>query len=149
MHFGFLKDMVRQGVIPCLILLLFVSGCQRTGKLSPELQARFEKEGIVRRADDLTFRRTSAIGQRDSTWDEKRASIVVTQESVFLHVDGKPLVEIRPRSTGFYEVHRDHERISLRAGGGKSAANWSFRPPEDPEGWTGDIRAVIKRARTR
>jgi hypothetical protein len=74
---------------------------------------------------------------------------VVTHESVFLHVNGKPQVEITPRSTGFYDVHRDHERLSLRAGGGKSAASWSFRPPQDPEGWTEDIRAVIKRARNR
>jgi hypothetical protein len=135
--------------ILCLILPLIVSGCQKTGKLSSELTARFEKEGIVRSADDLTFRRTIAVGQRDSTWDEKRASIVVTHESVFLHVNGKPLVEITPRSTGFYDIHRDHERLSLRAGGGKSAANWSFRPPEDPEGWTADIRKVIRNARHR
>src|SRR5690349_18238875 len=101
-----------------LTLPLLVSSCQKTGKLSPELTARFEKEGIVRRADDLTFRRTTAVGQRDSTWEEKRASIVVTHESVFLHVNGKPLAEITPRSTGFYEIHRDHERLSLRAGGG-------------------------------
>jgi hypothetical protein len=135
--------------ILCLILPLIVSGCQKTGKLSSELTARFEKEGIVRSADDLTFRRTIAVGQRDSTWDEKRASIVVTHESVFLHVNGKPLVEITPRSIGFYDIHRDHERLSLRAGGGKSAANWSFRPPEDPEGWTADIRKVIRNARHR
>jgi len=133
----------------CLILPLIVSGCQKTGKLSPGLTARFEKEGIVRRADDLTFRRTTAVGQHDSTWDEKRASIVVTHESVFLHVNGKPLVEITQRSTGFYDIHRDHERLSLRAGGGKSAANWSFRPPEDSEGWTDDIRTVIRNARHR
>lgn len=135
--------------VVCLILPLIVSGCQKTGKLSPELTARFEKEGILRRADDLTFRRTTAVGQRDSTWDEKRASIVVTHESVFLHVNGKPLVEITTRSTGFYDIHRDHERLSLRAGGGKSAASWSFRPPQDPEGWTDDIRAVIKNANHR
>jgi hypothetical protein len=128
---------------------LLVTGCQKTGKLSPELASRFEKEEIVRRADDLTFRRTTAVGQRNSTWDEKRASIVVTRASVFLHVNGTPLVEITPRSTGFYEIHRDHERLSLRDGGGKSAVNWSFRPPQEPEGWTSDIRAVIKRARHR
>ena len=51
--------------VVCLILPLIVSGCQKTGKLSPELTARFEKEGIVRRADDLTFRRTTAVGQHD------------------------------------------------------------------------------------
>ena len=125
-------------------------GCQvKTGKLSRELQAQFEKEGIVRRADDLTFRRTRTPGRRDSGWDEKRASIVVTREGVFLHENGKPFVEITPRSTGFYEVHRDHERLSLHAGSGKSATSWSFRPPDDAEGWAVDIRTVIKNAKAR
>ena len=133
----------------CLALATVTFGCQKTGKLSPELQARFEKEGIIHRADNLTFRRTRAAGQRDSGWDEKRASIVVTRESVFLHVNGKPLVEITPRSTGFYEVHRDHDRISLHAGSGKSALSWSFRPPEDADSWAVDIRAVIKNAKSR
>lgn len=108
--------------------------------------ARFEKEGILRRADDLTFRRTISAGQ---SWDEKRASIVVTHESVFPHVNAKPLVEITPRSTGSYEVHRDHDRLSLHAGSGKSAASWSFRPPDDADGWAVDIRAVIKRSKSR
>ena len=138
-----------RGLIAALGLTLLASGCQKTGKLSPELSARFEKEGIVRRADGLTFRRTVAAGERDSGWNEKRASIVVTPESVFLHVNGKPLVEITPRSTGFYEVHRDHDRLSLRAGGGKSAASWSFRLPDDADGWAMDIRAMIKNAKSR
>ena len=133
----------------CLSLALLTVGCQKTGKLSPELQARFEKEGILHRADNLTFRRTRVAGQRDSGWDEKRASIVVTRECVFLHVNGKPLVEITPRSTGYYDIHRDHDRLSLRAGSGKSALSWSFRPPDDAEAWAVDIRAVIKNAKSR
>lgn len=133
----------------CLLLALLTAACQKTGKLSPELQARFEKEGVAHRADDLTFRRTRPAGQRDSGWDEKRASIIVTRESVFLHTNGKPLVEITPRSTGFYEVRRDHDRISLHAGSGKSALSWSFRPPDDAEKWTIDIRTVIKNAKSR
>lgn len=136
-------------VIVCLGVALLATGCQKTGRLSPELTARFEKEGIVRRADDLTFRRTIATGQRNSSWEEKRASIVVTPECVFLHVNGKPLVEITPRSTGFYEINRNHDRLSLRAGGGKSAVSWSFRPPDDADGWAMDIRAVIKKAKSR
>lgn len=133
----------------CLGLALFATGCQKTGKLSPALDARFAKEGIVRRADDLTFRRTVAAGRRDSSWEEKRASIVVTKESVFLHVNGQALVEITPRSTGFYEIRREYDRLSLRAGGGKSAASWSFRPPDDADGWAKDIRVVITRAKSR
>ncbi|CAN5535710.1 hypothetical protein BH20VER3_BH20VER3_11670 [soil metagenome] len=139
----------RGGLVAALGLALFATGCQKTGKLSPELTTRFQKEGVVRQAEELTFRRTIAAGSRDSGWEEKRASIVVTKESVFLHVNGKPLVEITPRSTGFYEVHRDHDRLSLRMGRGKSAASWSFYPPEDADGWAVDIRAVIRKAKIR
>ena len=133
-----------------LVLLFLATSCARhTGKLDPEQEARFAKEGLVHRADDLTFRRTIPAGQRDSEWTDKRASIVVTHESVFLHVNGNPLVEITPRSTGFYEVHRDRDRISLRAGSGKSAAVWSFYPPDDAAAWAVDIRAVIRNAKGR
>ena len=133
-----------------LCSLVLLAGChQKTGRLSPELQARFDKEGIVHRADDLIFRRTRPAGQRDSGWEDKRASIIVTRESVFLHVNGKPLVEITPRSTGFYEVHRDHDRIALHAGSGKSAFSWSFYPKDDADKWATDIRAVIKDAKAR
>lgn len=143
-------QMIRVGCLVASLGIAFLaSGCQKTGKLSPELTARFEKEGIVHRADDLTFRRTIAAGSRDSGWEEKRASIVVTSESVFLHRNGKPLVEITPRSSGFYQINRDHDRLSLRAGGGKSAVSWSFRPPDDADGWAVDIRAVIKKAKAR
>jgi hypothetical protein len=138
---------------PCLLasvgLAMLATGCQRTGAISPALNEHFEKEDILRRADDLTFRRTIAAGQRNSSWEDRRASIIVTKESVFLHVNDKPLVEITPRSTGFYEIHRDHDRLSLRAGGGKSAVSWSFHPPDDAEGWATDIRAVIRKAKSR
>lgn len=144
-----MKVRTTRSFLACAAVALLAGGCQKTGALAPALHDRFDKEGIVRRADDLTFRRTIAAGQRDSTWDEKRASIIVTKESVFLHVNGKPLVEITPRSTGFYDIHRDHDRLSLRAGGGKSAVSWSFRPPDEAEGWAADIRAVIKKAKSR
>src|SRR3954462_3034749 len=120
-------------VLLCLALALLFTGCHKTGKLSPELLSRFEKEGIEHRADDITVRRTRPAGQRDSGWDEDRASIIVTRESVFLHVNGRALVEITSRSTGFYDVHRSRDRISLHAGSGKSALSWSFRPPDDAD----------------
>lgn len=149
-----LKTMNRLMHSPKLLLvtlgLVFaLTGCHKTGKLSPSLETRFQQEGIVRRADDLSFRRTIPPGQRDSGWSDKRASIIVTKESVFLHVNGKPLVEITPRSTGFYDVHREADRLSLHAGSGKSALSWSFHPPDDADGWTTDIRTIIKIARHR
>ena len=136
-------------LVACVAVLMFGVACQKTGKLSPALQTRFDKEGITHRMDDATFRRTRPPGYRDSGWDEKRASIIVTPESVFIHVNSKPLVEITPRSTGYYDVHRDHERIALRTGSSGSTLIWSFRPPDDPESWTKDIRAVIKNAKSR
>ena len=52
------NNALTSGFVACLVLAFLSVGCERTGKLSPELQARFEKEGIAHRADDLTFRRT-------------------------------------------------------------------------------------------
>lgn len=141
--------LLKIGFAACFAFALGTTGCQKkTGEISAELQARFEKEGIAHRADDLTFRRTHLAGDQDGSWDEKQASIIVTGATVFLHENGKPLVEITPRSTGVYEVHRDKDRISLRAGSGKSALSWSFRPPADADKWTTAIRAVIKNAKS-
>ena len=141
---------LRTGLAVFLVLAWFTTGCQKkTGEISAELQARFEKEGIAHRADDLIFRRTHLAGDQDGSWDEKQASIIVTGATVFLHENGKPLVEITPRSTGVYEVHRDKDRISLRTGSGKSAMSWSFRPPGEADKWTTAIRAVIKNAKSR
>ena len=97
----------------------------------------------MRRAVDLPFRHTHDTGSRDAGWEEMEASIVVTKESVVIHRGDRFRLEITPRSTGFYEVKRDHDRLSLHAGGGKSAGSWSFRPPDDAPGWVADIRAVI------
>ena len=143
------RGILAAGFAACAALAFLNVGCQKTGKLPAELEARFAREGITHRADDLTFRRTRVGDARESGWEDKRASIVVTNQTVFLHVNGKPLVEITPRSTGFYDVHRDHDRLTLRAGGGKSALSWSFRPPDDAEKWTTDIRAIIKNAKSR
>lgn len=49
---------------------------------------------------------------------------------------------------GAYEVHREKDRISLRAGSGKSALSWSFRPPAEADKWTTAIRAVIRNAKS-
>ena len=127
-----------------LTVLALVGGCTRTtARLTPELEARFQQEGISRRADDLVFRYTL---NRGSGWEDRDASIIVTHRTVYIHKNEKVGVEITPESAGSFEVHRDHDRVIIRVGGGKSADSWSFRPPEDAEGWTEDIRAVIKQA---
>src|SRR6185295_3942244 len=84
-----------------------------------------------------------------STWDEGYASIVVTHASVVIHSDDRILFEITPRSTGYYRVGRDHDRVAVRGGRGQSAVSWSFRPAEDPDGWAQDMRAVIEGAKGR
>ena len=71
-------------------------------------------------------------------------NLVVTEQSVVIHRGDRFLLEITPRSTGVYEVARDHDRLSLRAGSGKSIKSWSVRPPEDAAGWAESIRAVIR-----
>jgi len=132
-------------LVAAALALACGAGCRRrTGELPDARAAQLAAEGIVRRADDLTFRRTHRPGTARSTWDKKLASLVVTRQTVLLHVNGKPLVEITPRSTGHYDVHRDHDRLQLHAGSGASATSWSFRPPDDAEGWAKDIRAVIR-----
>lgn len=124
--------------------LLLVAACHRTtGTLGPEQQQRFEREGITRHAVNLVFRLTHDAGTRNAGWEELDASIIVTKESVVIHRGVAFRLEITPRSTGFSTVHRDHDRITIHAGGGTSAVVWSFRPPDDAPGWTEDIRAVI------
>jgi hypothetical protein len=128
-----------------LATVMLAAGCHRTtGTLSEEHQRRFESEGIVRRATDLFFRYTHDTGTRDAGWEEDEASIVVTRQSVVIHRGDRFRLEITPRSTGFYRILRDRDRLSLHAGSGKSAVSWSFRPPDDPAGWVEDIRAVIR-----
>jgi hypothetical protein len=98
----------------------------------------------VRRGIDLPIRRTHDTGTPDAGWEESDASIVVTEQSVVIHQGDHFWLEITPRSTGTYDVARDHDRLSLHAGSGKSATSWSFRPPDDAAGWADDIRKVIR-----
>ena len=72
------------------------------------------------------------------------ASIVVTRRSVLIHKNQKVGVEITPDSRRDYDVHRDGQRVRIRAGSGKSAETWSFTPDDDAEAWTQDIRAIIR-----
>jgi hypothetical protein len=126
-----------------------VVGCrEKTGALTTAQQQRLDSEGVVRRADDLVFRYTHDAGRRDAGWEDRRASVIVTKQSVIIHKNEKLGLEITPRTRRFVEVRRDGDRVRISAGGGKSAESWSFVPPDDAAGWANDIRAVIRAGRT-
>jgi hypothetical protein len=133
------------GLLACATA--FAAGCQQhTGALTPAQQQRLESEGIVRRADDLMFRYTHDAGRRDAGWEDRKASIIVTRQSVIIHKNEKLGLELTPRTRRFVQVRRDHDRIRISAGGGRSVESWSFVPPDDAAGWANDIRAVLKAA---
>jgi hypothetical protein len=137
--------MRRRVAFAAFVLATALAGCQeKTGALTAAQQQRLESEGIVRRADDLAFRYTHDAGRRDAGWEERRASIVVTRQSVIIHKNEKLGIELTPRARRFAQVRRDGDRVRISAGGGKSAESWSFVPPDDPAGWADDIRAVMK-----
>ncbi|MEP6574468.1 MAG: hypothetical protein ABJD11_17335, partial [Gemmatimonadota bacterium] len=95
----------------------------------------------------MDFRYTHDAGSRESGWENRRASIIVTRQSVIIHKNEKLGIEITPQSRRFYDVHRDGNRVRINAGSGRSAETWSFTPPDDADGWTKDIRAVIKQGK--
>jgi hypothetical protein len=135
----------RTALVRVLSIVALVSACrQSTGALTAEQQTRFESEGIVRRADDLTFRYTHDAGRRDAGWEDRRASIIVTKQRVIIHKNEKLGLELTPRTRRFVQVRRDGDRVRISAGAGRSAESWSFVPPDDAAGWTDDIRAVVR-----
>ena len=136
-----------RGRVPALLVALTAIaavGCgEKTGALTPSQQHRLDTEGLVRRADDLVFRYTHDVGRRNAGWEDRKASILVTKESVIIHKNQKLGLEITPRTRRFVQVRRDGDRIRISAGGGRSAESWSFVPPDDAAGWARDIRAVL------
>jgi len=125
-----------------LVLTIGCLGCaEETGRLSAEQEQRLAGQGIARRANDLTFRHTRGAGAR---WDELRASIVVTRETILIHRNGAIEFLYGPRSRRRCEVRRDHERVRITAGSGQSVESWSFAPPDDPQGWAADLRHAIR-----
>ena len=139
----------RTGRTPILIGLLVAAGvcgaCQeKTGALTPSEQQRIEAEGVVRRADDLLFRYTYDAGRRDAGWEDRKASIIVTKQSVIIHKNEKLGLEITARTRRYVSVRRDGNRVRISFGGGGSAESWSFVPPNDPAGWAADIRNVVR-----
>ena len=83
-------------------------------------------------------------GTREAGWEERKASIIVTKQSVIIHKNEKLGLEINPRTRRFVQVRRDGNRVRISAGGGQSAESWSFVPPDDAAGWADEIRAVVK-----
>ncbi len=132
-------------LLAVMVLAVLCFGCRETsGALTPAQRERFTAEGIRREAQDLVFRYTEAPGRRRSRWEDRLASIVVTERSVLVHKNEKVGVEITPASRRYYAVERDGDRVRIRAGTGRSEELWSFLPPDDPAGWAADIRAVIR-----
>jgi hypothetical protein len=116
-----------------------------TGRLPADLASRFEAESVVRRADDQVFRYTYySRSTRGDRWEERAASIIVTRSSVFIHKNGKVGLDLTPGTRRATDVRRDADRVIISAGSGKSKVSWSFRPPDDAEGWTGAIRVVLR-----
>lgn len=135
---------LRAGLLVCIMIASGACQDGPTGKLSPELAARLTAEGVLRRADDLTFRYTIGAGRSNAGWENRRASIVVTRSSVLVHKNEKTGIDIRPGQGDRYSVQRVGTRIRIRAGNGRGTEIWSFEPPADPAGWAADIRAAIR-----
>jgi hypothetical protein len=117
---------------------------EKTGALTAAQQQRLDAEGIVRRADDLDFRYTHDAGSREAGWEDRKASIIVTKQSVIIHKNEKLGLELDQHTRRFVQVRRDGARVRISAGGGRSSESWSFVPPDDAPGWANDIRAVIR-----
>ena len=140
--------MVRAGVAKALIVLAATSCDSTTAKLSAAEEQRFAAEGINHRANDLDFRYTRDAGGRDARWENRRASIVVTEKSVLIHKNEKIGLDISPTTRRYVDVGRDLNRVRIRAGSGRSQEVWSFEPESDAVGWTEAIRAVVRRSRS-
>jgi len=128
-----------------LLALLATIACrQTTARLSPELISRFEAESILRRADDQVFRYTYySRSTRSNRWEDRDASIIVTRQSVFIHKNEKVGLDLSAASRKAKDVRREGDRVIISSGSGQSRVSWSFRPPDDAEGWTRDARAAF------
>ena len=141
------------GMALLVLPLAGVQCAQDTSRLTPEQEARFQEEGIVRRADNIVFHYTHDYasraygyrrGETRENREDRRASILVTHRSVLIHKNEKVGIAITPRSRR-YDVSRREGRVLIHAGTGRTGEVWSFEPPDgDAEGWTRDIRAVIR-----
>lgn len=137
------------GLASIALLAVVAGSCDRsTSRLSAEQERRFQSEGIRRKEDDIVFRFTRDPGGRSERWEDRRASIIVTDSSVLIHKNDKIGLEITPRTRRDVSVQRSGGRIRIRSGKGRSEEIWSFSPQSDAEGWTTDIRATIRAPKT-
>jgi hypothetical protein len=136
--------------IQSLFAFLAILGCGELGttaRLPSDLESRLQREGVLRRAADITFRYTEAPGRRRSRWEDRRASIVVTPATIVIHKNAKIGLEITARTQRAVAVERSGDRIRIRVGTGRAEELWSFQPPDgDMTGWSRDLRAVVTRA---
>jgi hypothetical protein len=131
-----------------LCLTLVACGTDSTATLPADMEARVAREGVLRRAADVTFRYTEAPGRRSARWEDRRASIVVTPATILIHKNAKIGLEVTPRTQRAVAIERDGRRVRLRVGEGRSEVLWSFAPADgDVAGWARDLRAVITRTR--
>jgi hypothetical protein len=126
------------------MLLMLAPACADTSRLDADQEARLAAQGVVLRADNLVFRHSQDVGRRDARSRDRRASIVVTTQTVLIHERGFVDLLIEPTSRRWLEVHRDGDRVRINAGTGGSTEVWSFTPPGDAEQWARAIRAVIR-----
>jgi hypothetical protein len=129
--------------LTCLAVAALTGCDQSTSRLSATRENQFQSEGIRRRADDLIFRYTRDPAGRSERREDRRASIVVTSQSILIHKNEKIGLEITPRTRRQVAVERAGTRVRLRSGRGKSEEIWSFEPPDDVAGWAADLRSVI------
>ena len=136
--------------IGSLIGLAMLAGCTQpdTSTVEPQREARLAAETIRHRAANLTFRFTHDAGTRAAGWEDRIASIVVTDSTVLIHKNAKIGLEIVPESRRFYDVAKDGDRVRITAGSGKSRESWSFVPPDSAAAWTESIRRAIRRSKS-
>ncbi len=129
-----------------MALVTIAAGCQSpdTSQLSADIRAELEADTIVKSAENQTFRYTyysrSSGGNR---WEDRAASIIVTKQRLYIHKNEKVGLDLRGTSRKKNEVRREGDRVIIASGSGQSKVSWSFRPPDDAEGWAAAIRAAL------
>ncbi|MEO5589840.1 MAG: hypothetical protein ABIS03_09655 [Gemmatimonadaceae bacterium] len=141
-----MRRRMRSSVLAIAAVMLVGGACDSgTGRLTAAQERRFKAERVVRRADDVAFRYTRDPGGRSQSWEDRRASVILTDSTLFIHKNEKVGLEITLRSRREMGVARSGERVRIRSGRGKSEEIWSFVPPADAGGWTTDIRGFMRR----